>query len=224
MKQGSIRLLATLAATILLTSTGLSPALASSSNPNTEITKTKFVDKSCVEQVERAFEKVQQVPTDKDLAICTGSIIVEQDPIETISISEANEIVELEAMGPEQSKMFLKSAAAGKIKSRKWTHAYWGGSNYEKHKGKTYWDGSKAWVKKHRGKAGNHYCHTEGSLQVGWTVTPRSCTKPSAGNYADSLYRFDASLFVKGSPITLGVGLHYRVSKKGVVKTWQVGG
>lgn len=200
------------------------PAQASTPATLHKVSTTNFVDESCVKQVEEAYEKVGQSAEAKDLELCEGKVTVEEGATETVDPAEAKAFAATENMGEQETALVVEAAKAGKIKSKKWKHAYWGGSNYEKHAGRTYWNGSKAWVKKYKGKTGYHTCHSEGSWKVGWSVKPTRCTKPKAGTYADSYYRFDASLFVKGSPITLGVGLHYRTSKSGAVKTWQVGG
>ncbi|MGO3180225.1 hypothetical protein [Brevibacterium linens] len=222
-RRSTIVIASVVSSTAMLLGT-VAPAQADAPTTLQKVSTTSFADKSCMKEVKRAYEKVGQEASTGDLEICKGNVTVEEGPTETVDVGEAKALAATQDMSKQETAQVVQAAKAGKIKSKKWKHAYWGGSNYEKHAGRTYWNGSKAWVKKYKGKTGYHTCHSEGSWQVGWSVKPTRCTKPKAGTYADSYYRFDASLFVKGSPITLGVGLHYRTSKSGAVKTWQVGG
>lgn len=222
-RRSTIVIASVVSSTAMLLGT-VAPAQADVPTTLQKVSTTSFADKSCMKEVKRAYEKVGQEASTGDLEICKGNVTVEEGPTETVDVGEAKALAATQDISKQETAQVVQAAKAGKIKSKKWKHAYWGGSNYEKHAGRTYWNGSKAWVKKYKGKTGYHTCHSEGSWQVGWSVKPTRCTKPKAGTYVDSYYRFDASLFVKGSPITLGVGLHYRTSKSGAVKTWQVGG
>ncbi|WP_167854338.1 hypothetical protein [Brevibacterium sp. S111] len=132
-----------------------------------KVSSTSFVDKSCVKEVKQAYEKVGQEASADDLEICKGNVTVEEGSTETVDVGEAKALAATQDMSKHETAQVVEAAKAGKIKSRKWKHAYWGGSNYEKHAGRTYWNGSQAWVKKYKGKTGYHTCHSEGSWQVG---------------------------------------------------------
>jgi hypothetical protein len=193
----------------------------------TQESTARFVSESCIEQVlevSRDLGDSEEVARAEADELCTGTVISETSEEMTASVDEVARLAESESMSPAQASMLVERAASGAIKYKKWTHAYWGGSIVEKHNGTTYYDGSKAWVKEYRGKAGSHVCHSEGSIGIGWAVERISCNKPTAASSADNYYRFDASVFFKGSPINLGVGLHFRVSANGATKSWQVGG
>jgi hypothetical protein len=142
----------------------------------------------------------------------------------TATVSDVEQLAQAADVSPALSRTLVEAAAAGSISYRDWTHSYWGGSLVEKHKGRTYWDGKKAWIASYRGFSGRHTCHSEGGIAVGWAVTPYGCSKPKASASADAFYRFDAHAAFKGSPITLNIGLHYKTAANGKTSAWQVGG
>jgi hypothetical protein len=125
---------------------------------------------------------------------------------------------------PAEQRSLLSAAALNGILCRSWSHALFGGGFWEVHPGKTCWNGRKAWIATYLGITGRHTCHTEGSWAVGWAIKKISCNKPAAGASADAVYRFDASVAYEGSPITIGYGLHFSVTKSGASSGWQVGG
>ncbi|WBU39243.1 hypothetical protein [Homoserinibacter sp. YIM 151385] len=156
--------------------------------------------------------------------LCSATLVTSQGPVETASAIEIRDEAASLGWSVAETERAAAAAASGAIRSRTWVQTYWGASNWERHEGRTYWDGSRAWVASYRGKTGRHVCHTEGSWAIGWVITPVRCTKPKAAAAADAYYRFDAQILFKGSPITLGVAMHYQMSRTGAVKQWKIGG
>jgi len=156
--------------------------------------------------------------------LCTGQVILTESAPKAATVAEAREFATSANLSASETQALVASAAASALYSKTWNHAYWGGSLYEIHTGKTYYNGSLAWIASYSGYSGSHTCHAEGSWAVGWAVTPLTCSRPAAASAADAVYRFDASVFYNGSPLTLGIGLHYQVTGAGVSSGWQVGG
>ena len=90
-----------------------------------------------MKEVKRAYEKVGQEASTGDLEICKGNVTVEEGPTETVDVGEAKALAATQDMSKQETAQVVQAAKAGKIKSKKWKHAYWGGSNYEKHAGRT---------------------------------------------------------------------------------------
>lgn len=198
-----------------------SPAVATD-DPGAASTSSQTVtSQTCLDQV-RAVESAKRVNIDDGL--CSGTVTLTESGVFTATVSDVSTLARQQNLGAKETTALLAAAATGGIQYRNWTHTYWGGSLVEKHTGRTYWDGVRAWIATYRGYTGKHTCHTEGSFAVGWSVTVISCSKPGSGSSADAAYRFDASVGVKGSPITLSVGLHLSTAANGTVTTWQVGG
>ncbi|MCQ9385595.1 hypothetical protein [Brevibacterium moorei] len=183
---------------------------------------TTVVNEQCADQVREINEELGD-PVADGIEVCDAKI----ETTSTTGVVTDAEIDAAAAVG----ELTIPEATALKAKKKKkpiykrsWDNGYLSGVVYERHTGTTYYDGSKAWIKKYRGKTGKHTCHAQGSWAVGWVVTPLSCGKPKAGKTADAVHKFDTALVFKGSPIRLTVGLHLRVSNKGEPKAWQVGG
>ncbi len=198
-------------------------AAPASADSGSTTTTTTFTSQSCVAQV-KAIAAQRNVDPSHELLVCSGTISVTEAPARVASIADVTAYAVKEHLTPGQTQALLTSAAASAIYYRSWTHAYFSGAVHEVHTGRTYWNGSRAWIASYLGYSGSHTCHAQGSWAAGWTVTPISCSRPSAGSSADAYYRFDESVAFKGSPITLGVGLHYSTAANGSVSTWQVGG
>jgi hypothetical protein len=190
--------------------------------PDTGSTTLQTVtSERCVEKV-HAIAEAKGVPS--DARICSATIVVTETAVAVATVDDVRLLAREVGLGESETTALVAAAAAGAVRYRNWTHAYWGGSLYEKHSGRTYWDGNRAWIAKYRGYTGRHTCHAEGSLAAGWAVKVISCSKPKSGPSADAAYRFDANAIFSGSPVTLSIGLHHSTSAKGVVSTWQVGG
>jgi len=208
------------AATLLATAfTGAGTASAAPAEPT--VSQQTVLSESCVDQV-------QAIAVEKDVAadtsLCAATVTTTETAPQIATVAQAEAIAASQDLSAQKASDLIAAAAAGGITYRDWTHTYWGGSLIEKHKGRTYWDGSKAWISSYRGYAGSHTCHSEGGLAVGWAVSPISCSKPGAGASADAFYRFDASVAFQGSPVTLNIGLHYTTAASGAASTSQVGG
>jgi hypothetical protein len=186
-------------------------------------TANHFVSHDCEVQVKAIAARASVSPT-QELAMCSGTVTVSESPVRTASISDIAAYAATEHLSSAQTQNLIKSASAASIYYRSWTHTYFSGAVYEVHSGRTYWNGSRAWISSYLGFAGSHACHAQGSWAVGWAVTPISCANPGVGASADAYYRFDESVAFRGSIITLGVGLHYSTSASGAVSAWQVGG
>lgn len=187
------------------------------------VEQSVVVSESCMDQVE-AIAAEEGVSMESGIELCSATVTTtESDPL-IATVADIEAYASEERLSVEEKASLVRSAASGAIKYRNWTHSYWGGSLLENHKGRTYWDGSRAWIASYRGFTGSHTCHSEGGVAVGWAVKPISCSKPAAAASADAFYRFDASVAFQGSPITLAIGLHYSTSKSGQTSTWQVGG
>lgn len=188
--------------------------------------KSGFVSESCVSQVKAIAAKTGTSATQsaKDAAeLCSATVtITETAPIRA-TVAEVKAEAVRQGLSEAETASLVTATATGSIWTRLWTHTYWGGSLVEKHTGRTYWNGTHAWIASAT-DPGYHLCHSEGGVAVGWAVTVLSCTAPAAGAVADAYYRFDASIAYQGSPITLQVGLHYQTDRLGGVTAWQVGG
>lgn len=211
------------AATMLASSlAGVPPAQAA--HAKSAVTQTtQVMSEECVQQV-KSIAAEAGVSASTGLDLCTATVTTTESEVRVATPADMEDYATGEGLTEGETAALVARAASGSIMYRNWTHTYWGGSLVENHKGRTYWDGSRAWIASYRGYAGSHSCHTEGGIAVGWAVTPISCNKPGAGSWADALYRFDASVAFKGSPITLAIGLHYSTSATGQTSTWQVGG
>ncbi len=209
---------------VLLLGSPLSGAFAAEAGDDPDAGGTSretFTSSECLRQL-RAIERANDREVDR--RICSAMITITESSVQTATVGDMEAWAHEQELTASETSALVAAAVAGGIKYRNWTHTYWGGSLVEKHSGRTYWDGIRAWVATYRGYTGAHSCHTEGSFGVGWAVKPINCTKPGAGSSADAVYRFDASVGVQGSPITLGIGLHYSTTAKGVSTGWQVGG
>ncbi|MCU1417492.1 MAG: hypothetical protein JWP32_1666 [Schumannella sp.] len=201
--------------------TTASPAAASDDPGVASTFSSAVTSQSCLDQL-HAVERTKGV--DADDRLCSGTITFAQSEVFTASIGDVTALAREEGLGARETAALVAAAAAGGIQYRNWTNTYWGGSVVEKHTGRTYWDGVRAWIATYRGYTGKHTCHTEGSFAVGWSVKVISCSKPGSGSSADAVYRFDASVGVQGSPITLSVGLHLSTAANGTATAWEVGG
>lgn len=117
----------------------------------------------------------------------------------------------------------MSAAAAQQINTHNWTHTYWGGSIVEKHVGRTFFNGTHAWIAS-AGSPGYHVCHSEGSWAAGFSITQHECTQPGASSSVDAHYRFDVSAAYQGSPVSFTVGLHWVCDRFGNYSAYQVGG
>ena len=184
----------------------------------------QVVLQDCIDQV-NAVAAAQGVKASDYSKYCEGTLKSSLSSPVTITPTEATRVVQEAGLIGLDASQLITQAAAGKVKYRKWTHEYYGLTIREKHAGKTYYNGSKAWVSKHYGFTGYHKCHTEGSYAVGWSVKLGSCSRSrTAAQGVDHVHNFDMSFLVKGSPITLTVGLHMLLRRDGSNKGWQVGG
>ncbi|WP_142206618.1 hypothetical protein [Subtercola boreus] len=171
-----------------------------------------------------AISRQKGIRADTATSLCTGTITTTETEPRVATSAEMGAYAEENNLSDAATDELLLAALQGEITYRDWTHSYWGGSLLEKHAGRTFWDGSNAWIATYRGLTGANVCHSEGGIAVGWAVTPLECSSPGAGTNADAYYRFDASVAFEGSPVTLDIGLHYSTNATGDVSTWQVGG
>lgn len=212
---------ATLAA-LVLTGAATPAAAAPATTATGQLTVTSedtTLDNSCFEQVVDAGESDAEAED-----FCTVTTVVEESAPETVSVAQARQFASQQQLSKAETNQFVAAAAAGTIQSKSWKHTYNAVATAVIHAGRTYWDGSKAWIATYRGNTGWHQCNYEGSYSVGWAVKHISCNKPAAGTAADALSKFELGAFVSGSPITLTVGLHYKITNKGVSSGWQNGG
>jgi hypothetical protein len=217
---------AVLLGAILALPTASIATAASSAGTTPKTSKSNFVSEACVSQVNAIAAKtgISKAKASKDAGdLCSATVTTEESaPVKATVTEVAAEASKLK-LGAAETESLVTAAAAGTVYTRLWTHTYWGGSLVEKHTGRTYWNGSHAWVAS-ASNGGYHWCHSEGGIAVGWAVTVLNCTIPYAGAVADAYYRFDASVAYQGSPVTLQVGLHYQTDRNGGVTAWQVGG
>ncbi|MGL4339381.1 MAG: hypothetical protein ACRCSP_03010 [Rhodoglobus sp.] len=207
----------------LFASTTAAQAAPEAASDEVIVSQERVVSQKCVAQV-RAIALRKRVSADSAITLCSRTVTTTESSAKQATVADAQAYATSENMGEEQTRSLVAAAAAGGITYRDWTHTYWGGTLVEKHQGRTLWDGSQAWIASYRGYAGQHICHSEGGIAIGWAVTPISCSNPGAGSSADAVYRFDASLIFSGSPVTLNIGLHYSTDASGETSTWQVGG
>ena len=225
-----VRSALTASAVVLLLGMGVSTAYAGDIDQPTVIPPTKTPTTPtaplgtadwCVKQV------LAQVPTATQSDLSSACTIKEEKtegPVETVTVAEAEALATTEGLSEADTTALVAAARAGAVKSKSWRHSYWTGVVREYHTGRTYWDGSRAWISKYRGVSGSHACHTEGSYSVGVGISPKSCSKPGPGSSADAVYGFDYTMGIKGVSVRLSVGLHYSVNRNGATSTWQVGG
>lgn len=213
--------ISTLIASIVLVVSAAPPASDAAPPDTGSTTRSTYTSQACVDQL-RQLEQENQLTLDE--SICSAVVEISESPVQVATVDEARELARQDGLDARETSALLTQAAAGAIMYRNWTHTYWGGSVVEKHTGRTYWNGSKAWIAGYLGYAGSHTCHTEGSFAVGWSVKVVSCSRPVAGSSADAVYRFDASVGVQGSPVSLSIGLHYSTTANGTSSGWQVGG
>lgn len=213
-------MLATTASVITLVGSGLIGVSSASAETSSQFQVTSS---SCVKQVKAIAAKTHSDPTE-GYKLCTATVVVTESPIQVASVSDIKAQEFYADSSPAEQQQLLVAASLSDITCRTWTHALNGGGFWEVHVGKTCWDGYSAWIATHLGITGYHTCHAEGSWAVGWAIKPISCNKPISGSSADAAYRFDASVAYQGSPITIGYGLHFSVTKNGASSAWQVGG
>lgn len=142
---------------------------------------------------------------------------------EPVTVEEAKTAAPDMGMNATDTAAFVADAEIQAVNTHNWEHTYWGGSIVEKHAGRTFFNGTHAWVAS-ASEPGYHVCHSEGSWAVGFAITQHECTMPGAGASADAMYRFDWSAIVAGSPATFTVGLHHSTDRLGNISTWQNGG
>ncbi|MDD9151830.1 hypothetical protein PUY80_04490 [Plantibacter flavus] len=203
------RILTTVTATAVLVIPFLMGGPASA-EPST-VETVEVTSEHCVDQIDE-IRPTGGSRSAADYSICQGQVTVEESA--PVRATQAD-IQEARAAG---------IMAGPEAWYRNWTHTYLGGGLAEIHRGRTFWDGDVAWIRPYGGIGGSHECHTEGSWAVGWAVKRVLCDQPAAGPSADAFYRFDASILFQGSPVTLGIGLHYSTNASGGTTAWQVGG
>ncbi|MCA4133387.1 hypothetical protein [Arthrobacter sp. M4] len=225
MKFKSLSLLTVFLGSMLVVSTATA-ATASPSAPSAPSAQSFFTSKTCLDEVNAiAAEKgINKNQAARDASrLCSATITTTESAAVQATVAEVVAVAPSLNLNAADSQALVSAAAAGSVWTRLWTHTYWGGSLVEKHTGRTYWNGTHAWISSTT-DSGYHWCHSEGGIAIGWSVTVLECTRPGAGSVADAFYRFDASVAYQGSPITLQVGLHHQTDRFGNVTAWQVGG
>jgi len=207
---------------------GLTPILTANAAPalndfQPRTVWTTSVSASCVAQI-NAIAESTGADAAEGMPLCTVKTVITESSPTIVTTSQAKTIAASQDLSAAATTELVQAAAAGTVRARYWTHAYWGGTLYEVHTGTTYYNGAVAWIYPYAGYAGSHTCHAEGSLSYGWGLKQISCNRPAAGPWADAVDRFDASIGWNGSPITMSVGLHHSTNKYGSSVTWQVGG
>ncbi len=115
----------------------------------------EFTSQSCLQQV-RAIAQARGVSSAAATDICSGTVTVTESAPQTATVAEIEQYAQQQRLSPSDANALATLAAAGGIKYRNWTHTYSGGSLVEKHKGRTYWDGVRAWISTYRGYTGSH--------------------------------------------------------------------
>lgn len=206
------------------TTASAAPAPRPVSESTQKVTSEKsFISQSCVEQVNAIVANKGGDASTLAQETCAGKLITTESDTRPATLSDVESAVQAGSLTKDAGRSLSQAVALSGVVTKDWTHTYWGGSLIEKHTGRTFYDGSNAWVAS-QGNGGYHVCHSEGSFAGGWAVTQNSCTNPGQGDWADAIYNFDASVAFKGSPVTLTIGLHYSVDKNGNVNAYQVGG
>jgi hypothetical protein len=174
-----------------------------------------LASESCVSQV-KAIATSQGFDPTPYLARCEITVSTTTD----VSQVAGSSLTQRQSVPPSLSA----KAAAGTIRYQDWSQEYWGGSVWEKHTGRTYWDGARAWVSSYRGFGGSHTCHATGSWSVGAAITVLSCSRPSAGASATSQERFQTDWLLKGVGVSYTAEIDSRYTATGAYSAWQVGG
>lgn len=186
------------------------------------VSEATYTSDACLAQVQSIAARTGADAKEGE-ALCTAKITTAQTEPRAATVAEVTAFAAEQNLSATETAGLSRAAGARAVQARNWTHTYWGGSLVEKHAGTTFWDGTNAWVASAT-SAGNHTCHSEGGIAIGWSVTVIECRNPTASPNADAYYRFDASVGWQGTPLTINVGLHYVTSGSGNVNAYQVGG
>lgn len=220
---------AALAAGAALALSVTTPATAAETRPTAAPAAAgteEFVNDDCITQINAIAEKENLSAEETDAYIqdlCTAQITSEVTEAEPVTVEEAKTAAASMGMNATDTAAFVAGAEVQAINAHNWEHTYWGGSIVEKHAGRTFFNGTHAWVSS-PGDPGYHVCHAEGSWAIGFTVVPGDCVSPGAAEVADAVYRFDWTALVKNNPVRFTVGLHHATDRLGNISTWQNGG
>jgi hypothetical protein len=210
-------LLATSLAALAVCLLGVGSAAPVSASPQLHSTNFSFTSQSCVSQV-REVAASQGFNPAPYLAMCQTNVTTTVGAVQSEAVSKPGSA----AVSPAPVRSV--NTVASRIYYQDWSQTYWGGSIWERHSGRTYWDGSRAWVSSYRGYSGSHTCHATGSWAAGAAITVLACNRPGSGSSATSQERFQTDWILKGVGLSYTAEINARYTASGVYSTWQVGG
>ncbi|AGW40522.1 hypothetical protein O159_02990 [Leifsonia xyli subsp. cynodontis DSM 46306] len=201
----------TLAAAITASLFAAAPANAES----TTTTQT-LVSSSCVAQLKDNLAADHQHPSLEQLkAACAGEVTSTVSQMHLVTGAGARALAKARHLSAAETANLVARAENGWVAYQDWREGYKSWLVKEFHEGRTYYDGSKAWVTSYEGYTGRHICHSGGSSDLFVNVVTRECTQPEPVSIADNSYQFEVSATILGVPVDYVVGLHAKVDGYG---------